>query len=422
MPYPKGVELAPADSNLGGLGYNNSIGVGGNPSGIWGRPDGDNTKRGQPKGHRPKNIPTGVLPSVDRALRWFKRHQSPNGMWDVDGYMVNCTEGEKCEPGKNQAGNADIACTGYALMCFLGGGYDHRTPGTYKTTVRKGLDYLLSAQKPDGSFGDRNYEHAVATMALAEAYGITNDRTLREPAQRAVDVILARQAKDAKADANYGGSGWDYLAPNPGRIDASVTGWNVMALKDALAAGLNVGNSLKGADQNWLIKAWRARNPKWKTLDPYKDESYFPYVYDAAKGTYSGNDQGDGHLACVGAVCAVFLGHVRGDVMLDTLCNYIMKHDLPTAYPTNTYLLYYNSIALFQVGDERWEKWSEQVLQKVLLKAQRIGNGCLDGSWDWQGTQFHGNDTGRLLSTAYCTLSMQIYWRYVRVSDMKKAR
>ena len=56
--------------------------------------------------------------AVDAALRWFKRHQSPNGMWDVDGYPVNCTlAGAKCEPGTDHTGaDGDAAMTGYAVF------------------------------------------------------------------------------------------------------------------------------------------------------------------------------------------------------------------------------------------------------------------------------------------------------------------
>ena len=39
----------------------------------------------------------------DPTLRWFVRHQR-NGMWDADGYGVNCQDGPKCEPGVTPKG------------------------------------------------------------------------------------------------------------------------------------------------------------------------------------------------------------------------------------------------------------------------------------------------------------------------------
>ncbi len=347
--------------------------------------------------------------SIEAALRWFKRHQSPNGMWDVDQYQNNCIEAGKCEPGVNQAGDADIACTAYAVMCFLGAGYDHVAPTKYRPVVTKAIDWLLAQQKADGLFGERNYEHAVATMALAEAYGMTEDHRLRTPTQRAVDVVIARQAQDPDAkDKAYAGLAWDYVAANASRNDTSVSGWSMMALKSALGAGLQVGNSMHGA-KVWVERAWKTANPDWKRLDPYQDTSVFPYTYDATSGKVDKN-----HLSCVGALCAIYLGHHKGDVMLETMANHIMKNDYPTKWPTNTYFLYYNTLAVFQMGDERWKKWDEPVT-KLLSEAQRSDDTCFNGSWDYAGTQFHGHDTGRLLSTAYACLSQEVIWRYTRL-------
>jgi hypothetical protein len=356
----------------------------------------------------------GRTSSVEMALRWFKRHQSPNGMWDVDQYQANCTDGlPKCEPGVDQAGEADVACTAYAVMCFLGGGYDHQTPTKYRVTVAKGIEWLLAQQKADGIIGERNYEHAVATMALAEALGMSNDQQLRVPAQKAVNALIARQAQDPDArDKAYAGLAWDYVAANAQRNDTSVSGWSMMALKSALGAGLQVGNSMEGA-KRWLDRAWKAANPDWKKLDPYQDTSVFPYTFDAT------SDKVDkAHLACVGALCAIYLGHHRGDVMLETMGNYIMKHDYPNTWPTNTYFLYYNTLAVFQMGDHRWEKWNKPVA-KLLADAQRTDDSCFHGSWDYAGTKFHGHDTGRLLSTAYACLSQEVIWRYEQLEQRK---
>ncbi|MBA3686359.1 MAG: hypothetical protein H0W72_14125, partial [Planctomycetes bacterium] len=301
------------------------------------------------------------------------------------------------------------------LLCFLGAGYDHRMPSKYKPTVKKGLDWLMSVQKPDGTFGERNYENAVATMAVAEAYAMSNDPALKGPAQKGIDIVLARQIK---SKAGGYGLGWDYTTSDS-RNDGSVSGWNVMALKSAAAGGLNIGNGMDGAKQ-YLKEAWKATNKDFKAKDPYVDTSTFPYVWNSASGEVQVGAPGADHhdMACVGALCAVFLGHQANDEMLNSLANHIMKFQMPTAYPCNTYYMYYNTLAIFQVSGARWDKWNATV-RDMLVKAQRKSTDCFDGSWDFAGTKFHGHATGRLLSTAYCCLSLEVYYRYLPIAGQK---
>ena len=231
-----------------------------------------------------KSVPSANLAApvvqkatVGAALRWFKRHQSPNGMWDIDGYAVNCTlDGLKCEPGKDHTGaDGDAAATGYAVLAFLGSGHDHRTPNEFRSTVAAGIDWLVTNQQADGSFGNgRNYENGICTMALAEAYAMTQDHSLREPAQRGVDMILRMQggAKDA-----YAGGAWDYK--KPGREDSSVSGWCVMALKSANAGDLDIGQGMARA-KTWFERTWEEANKQagLNPTDHYEDVSIFPYA------------------------------------------------------------------------------------------------------------------------------------------------
>jgi hypothetical protein len=400
----KGREEAVTDVEMGQTGFQMAIGAGGGAVGMSGRRDGIGKKRriGEGGGNRQSEA------AVNEALRWFKRHQSPNGQWDIDGYPANCTENLKCEPGTEHTGeDGDIAGTGYALLCYLGAGYDHRMPSQYKMTVKHGIDWLMSIQNADGLWGKRNYEHAIATMALAECYAMTLDPALKSSAQKGVDVLLARQNQDPKG--GYG-LGWDYVGPN-NRNDSSVTGWCAMALKSARAGNLNIGNGIEGA-KHWLDESWKSANPDFKAKDPYSDVSGFPYTWM----TDTGEAKGQPSRACIGALCAVFFGHTAEDPMLNSMANQIMATQVPKAYPTNTYYLYYNTMAMFQVGGDRWKVWNGSV-RDLLVGAQRREETCFNGSWDFAGTEFHGHDVGRILSTAYCCLSLEVYYRNDRLLD-----
>jgi len=403
----KGRKEAKSSAEAGGAAAFLAMGGGGASSGAFGNRSGSGKKRalGRYGGSRASES------AVESALRWFKRHQSPSGMWDVDGYPINCTvDGPKCEPGKNQSGWEDAAITGYALLCFLGAGYDHKTPNKYQQTIKRGLRWLVETQDGNGKW-DRNYENGICTMALAEAYAMTTDPSLREPTRKGVRHLI--KVQNPGGGGSYGGSGWGYENQRPKRNDSSVSGWCVMALKSAKAAGIEVGSGMDGAKW-WLERAWKAANPRWKDFDPYKDRSVFPYTYDEVADEAQAN-----RLACVGALCAVFLGHQAGDLMLETLANEIMHTHFPKSqrYPTDTYYMYYNTLAIFQLGGERWRKWNGAV-RDMLVGVQRRSDDCFDGSWDpIKGSGGHRvAETGRTLVTAYCTLSLEVYYRYVPIA------
>jgi len=406
-----------------------AIGVGGG-SGAFMNRQGGNKKRaiGRNGGSRESEA------AVEAALRWFKRHQSPNGMWDCDGYQDNCSAGNKSEPGSGKYATmkmGDVAMTGYALLCFLGAGYDHVTPNNYRTTVRKGLDWLRQAgQKStngirysEGGGGGGNhgiYADAVATMAIVEAYAMTMDPSLRRQGQESVNYLLSQQCPDPRVPG--GKLGWNYTPSNI-RNDTSVAGWVLMALKSAAAGGLNVGMGMKGG-LKMTREAWATMNKNPGSISA-NDKSTFPYTYSAiglgqnhaqtdAKTSGAPEASGGGR-EFIGAVCAVFLGVKTGDPMLESMMNQIMAK-APNSYPCNTYALYYSTLAIFQAGGSRWEQWNNTARDLMINSQSGSGTGCQEGSWDFHDTGYYGHETGgRLLSTAYVCLSLEVYYRYVRL-------
>jgi hypothetical protein len=406
----KGREEAISDSETGSNAFNGTIGAGGPSSGMFG-----NRKGGGDHRSRMKMGPMGkpATAATDAGLRWLKKHQSPNGMWDAERYFQNCTDAVKCEPGSFEGIASDqvnVALTGYGSLCFLGGGYDHKTPSKYRSVVAKSIAYLLSIQKPDGMVGDRNYEHAIATMALVEAYGMSNDPDIRKPAQLAVDALIARQTIENKDDP-YSGLLWDYGRPNPQRLDISVTGWNIMALKSAHGAGLNVKDAITGS-RKALERVWKAANPDWeKKTDPYKDTTIFPYTWNSVT-----NKTERDHLSFVGATCLVFMGHKSGDIMLETLLNDSVTRWVDSeAYKKNMYACYYLSLSMFQAGGDRWEKCLRTIIPNT-IDTQNKGENCASGSWDWEGQTWHGSKIGRVLTTEYNILNLQVAYRYAQVN------
>src|SRR5262249_28869670 len=127
-----------------------------------------------------------------------------------------------------------------------------------------------------GDFGGGMYSHGLATIAVCEAYGMTSDPTLKVSAQKAINFI---------ADAQGPGGGWDY-GPKSNRIDTSVGGWQLMALKSGQMAGLDPPpGTLKGAE-------------KW--LDTVATADKTGYGYSGPGESYT--------MSAVGLLCRQYLG------------------------------------------------------------------------------------------------------------------
>lgn len=404
-PGKHGREDAVASVEDGGAGAFMAIGSGGGDAGMLG----SRTKGGKARGRQAMG-PHGfaVDSTVDAGLRWLKRHQSPDGRWEAINYYKNCVlPGDKCEPGNGEVGDVDVAMTGYGVLCYLGMGYDHKTPNKYRKVVANGISYLLRAQQVDGAFGERNYEHAIASMALFEAYAMTQDNDLVDPCKKAVKILLDRQSSevDPKDKAYKTGLGWDYINPNTSRNDYSVSGWCVMSLKSAYAGGFEIKNSLKDFDKMNKI-VWELANPSWKTLSPY-DKSVFPYTYNAP-----GNSVDRDGLSFVGGLCSVFLGHKAGDTMLDSLTNDVKARWLDTKdYKNNMYALYYSSLLSYQTQGT-WKDWREEYVPYLTDSQIKAPDACTDGTWKFEGQKFHGSNTSQVMLHCYAMLALEVAYRF----------
>src|SRR6185436_7720800 len=193
--------------------------------------------------------------AVLAALKWLARHQGPDGGWGAESFKNQCVGGACGGPGER---DYDTGVTATSLLAFLGAGYsqlskdeypDPANPGRvlkFGEVVKKGLQWLLSHQDPEGCIGERGqkyiYNHTVAALALSEAYGMTTSQPLKEPAQKAIDFVVAAQNP---------GKGWRY-SPKSGDSDTSVTGWAVMALKSAELSELSFPKSAYEGALNWF--------------------------------------------------------------------------------------------------------------------------------------------------------------------------
>jgi hypothetical protein len=342
--------------------------------------------------------------AVERALDWLARHQDNDGRWDGstaryddgsavkgdDDYTIHCPPGEPCF-GECIYWEADTALTGLALLSFLGSGYT-QVDGKYARTVEKGVGFLLLQQKPDGDLRGRSravgmYCHAMATLALCEAYALTGDERLRNPVARAVTFLIGARARDGMA--------WRYdRGFSTG--DTSILGWVVMALKSAKVVGIPGPDAVREGTLAWLKKV--AGGPA------------------LGLGKYQPNDPITPTMTAEAWVCRQFLG-VGGPSPASTeAADYLLTHG-PNRDPYNLYYWYYGTLAMYQHGGDAWTRWNATIRDQLVQRQRNSGH--IAGSWD-PDDSLYGAKGGRIYCTALATLTLEVYYRFLRLYDDPK--
>ncbi|MEQ8763016.1 MAG: tetratricopeptide repeat protein [Planctomycetota bacterium] len=337
--------------------------------------------------------------AVDLGLKWLAEHQSPDGRWDSDGFT------DLCQVDCGGLGDPlnDIGLTGLALLSFLGTG-NSTTTGPYKANVRNAVTYLKRIQDRDtGFFGDKVgqrflYNHALASLAMVEAYHLSGRHPLLEKtAQGAVNYIL-RSRNPYKA--------WRYDSPPNGENDTAVTGWMVLVLIQAKEAGLAIDKSALDGALMWLDEM---TNPETGRTG---------YI---TKGGYSARDTGTEDdfpfdkteaMTAEALLARIFMGQSSRHPAMRSgahLLRALPPRWRPEAGEVDMYYWFFGTQTMFQLGGRDWRDWN-QALSEAVLPNQHTEETCQKGSWDPVGPW--GKEGGRVYSTALMVLSLETPYRY----------
>ncbi|MBT3201681.1 MAG: terpene cyclase/mutase family protein [Phycisphaerales bacterium] len=303
--------------------------------------------------------------AVAAGLAWLAKVQCKDGHWTVNGR----------EDGGERAG---VGHTGLATLAFLGAGHTHKGKGKYRDNVKRALEWLIRKQgeNPLGGACSRNfYEHGIAATALCEAYGMTKDRALKRPCIKAIDFIVNNMG--ANGGFGYSGAG----------DDSHVTSFQVMAIKSAKLAGLDM------------------RKGVFSKLKRYYDAA-LDKDFTTGYGIRGVRGNPRSVRTTLGLFCRIFLGVAKKDPKVQGIATLIDKTGPQIRSPLKTY---YGTYGMFQMGGERWKKWNKAFRDAVVAIQTKQGRD--KGSWPRAG-----HLPGLVCSTAIRIMSLEVYYRYLPVN------
>jgi len=345
------------------------------------------------------------------ALKWLARHQNSDGSWGARSYSNQCV-GDKCA-GQGDP-EYDTGVTGLALLAFLGAGYSHLSKDEYPDPVRpdkilnfgnvvkNGLKWLLLKQDVEGCIGPRGakyvYNHAIATSALSEAYGMSATQLFKGPAQQAVDFLIAAQ--------NPGG-GWRY-AKRSGDNDSSVTGWAITALMSAELA------ELKGPFPEVYESAGKWFDSVTDTVNGYRvgyNAKTSGKVFVPRKNeSFSHHET----MTAIGVLCRMYMRKDKAHPSLGGVALLVKDPPEWKADAIDYYYWYHASMALFQYDGPDgpyWKKWIEPLKNALVPNQKAAADACANGSWNSEEDRW-GFEGGRVYAVALNALTLETHYRY----------
>jgi hypothetical protein len=339
----------------------------------------------------------GRAQPVRAGLNWLAKHQDKDGRWDADRFMKHDEGQPSTGPGSS---THDVGVTGLAMLAMLGEG-STLTRGPYKANLKRAVAWLQSQQAENGRFGtdaahDFIYDHAIATFAICEAYGLSQFKQLKTAAQSGINYLESHRNTH---------SVWRYQ-PRDNDNDISVTSWCLMACASAKYWQLQVNQGALdlGASYLDMVTTPDGRHGYTKGGErssrlPGEHSEQFPTEKAEA-------------LTAAGLYCRLVLGQKPAQQPAIPRAAKLLVAKPPKwgedEGTIDFYYWFYGTFAMFRMGGEDQRTWNEHLREAVLV--HQVKKGSASGSWDPAGVW--GEIGGRVASTALAVLSLEAYFRY----------
>ena len=323
---------------------------------------------------------------IESALKWLIAHQTDDGSWSFDLKQCKGCDGQCSHSGSypDRAG-----ATAMALLACLTRGFTHRE-GPYKQQVAAGLAYLAArATSRNGILYEEGthtlFVQSLATLTLSECYAMTKDVRWKQPAQLALNHVIAMQ------DSATGG--WPYSIGQ--RCDTLATTMQLTALKSGHLAGLQVSPL--------------AVNKAAQFFDSVQADN------GSAYGTSSSHDATD-RSSAAGLLGRVYLGWNNDNPELragkDRLIQTGPTGDLFFDFLASQVL---HQVSASKESGEQYGLWKTRYNEMMQRTMTMTSQGHEFFSWCNDENNEVIFDGGRLYCTALVAMTLGVYYRHLPI-------
>lgn len=280
-------------------------------------------------------VTPAIQASIDKGLRFLASRQMDRGA-DRGAFGTG-----------NYNGSVGIA--GISGLAFMSEG---STPGIgrYGRQVERCADFVTRNVSDTGYIqrsGQRGqqgnmYGHGFAMLFLTQAFGMTRNRVLGNKLKLAVKLTLNAQNKDG---------GWRYR-PEPTDADLSVTVCQIMALRAARDAGINVPDPAREKCIEYVKKS-------------QIDDGGFRYTLRGGHTTFA--------LTAAGLV-SLFSAGIYDGPQIEKGLQYLMRHRARATGHYFFYGHYYAVQAMWHAGGKWWNDWYPYIANMLLERQQPNGS------------------------------------------------
>jgi hypothetical protein len=331
---------------------------------------------------------------VERAVKWLLTQQQP------EGYFAEKNRGV---PRPGEVPQHSGAMTALAIMGLTSVGHMPSDPTPEGKAVLRALKFMTEYIVPDknGYLGlsdhSRMYGHGIMSLMFMEMLGMSVEKEMdgrvRERCEAGLKLILMAQNAPNKSNANKGG--WRY-EPQSTDADMSVTVWQLMSLRAAKNAGLEVPAEAIAQAVAYVKRSYRGeRDAAGRVVDMEAPFSYEPY---GGRQNFS--------TTAAGMLSLLVCGQYSAPEVIGA-ANFLLKNPPELGESWFFYGNYYYAQAMYQRGGD-FAAVARRRTEEILLRSQET-----TGAW----LPKNGNEKsqGPIYATSLALLSLSVYHHFLPI-------